>query len=756
LKNIFKIAVISWLISLPLFATPPDVGFDIDLSHPTVKFDYTTFAGNTPSFPVGILTNGLPYNGFTGYTPQFNYFPTDSSSAGKTISGTLSGSVATFVAVSNSFPVKGEFFAEVFFISGSSKITAGQGRLHVQRSPSGGSYGNLNLSPIINWDIVTNIGNFPWSSFDTNYLGAQITANWNSFVATSAVFQALFDAQKNTNSGFQASITNLNGYTNYAYLGWTWGNWSTNGLATTNQLNIVSNLLVTAQSDITNNLANQALSNAAFSVLHTAQGNTNAGFELRMGTVETGKMSLATQTSTNTLLQNQITANLTNQNATNTLLQNAIDAVGTGTWSLALLTDGSRPGAYLNIANTNYLGNELITNGTFTGSASNWSLTTFYYQGNRVILNPSLTGQLEYTNTLVVTTNKLYQLAVKTTYAGAAITGTVGGISYAWTSVDGETHNEYFYAVSDAKPIISAATGTNSLEIDDVSLMECPTGSVFAANFKAGNSVIARVGVYAPNITAISNDLDTVETTITLHTDQISAISNDLDTAESAIIGKLGLSGGIMTGPITNNVNYYGNGAGLTNVSASSTGLGWTAISGTPTTYGVGGYGITNLPVSVTDHTALTNQNGSNDFLHLTLAEKAIATNTEVTLERYFANTNAGQVCEVFATATGITASRTNEYFYVSIPANVRVFSMRMRVDGDYTAGGVIYLSMGTNDVNNNSVATMWIPSINCVREDSLANVVLTCRPDLVDATLLKIAGLGTTAGIIYQIHLGF
>ena len=427
----------------------------------------------------------------------------------------------------------------------------------------------------------------------------------------------------------------------------------------------------------------------------TTVNATSTVFEARIASNETFRIT--TQPATNLVIQNQVTANYTNQNATNTLLQDQIDVVGTGTWSLALLSDGSRPANYLDVVNTNYLGANIVTNGTFTGSASNWSLTTFFYSGNRVVLNPSLTGSIEYTNTLVVTSKKLYQLTVGTTYAGAAVTASVGGVTSTWTSVDGATQTEYFFADNDSKIVISAGTGTNSLELDNITLKECPTGSIFVAqDVNTGNSVKARVGVYAPNITAISNNADIIK-------------------------------GGTFSGPITNLYGYYGDGGGLTNITATTTNVpvhdqDWSTITGTPTS--LSGYGITN--------------------------------STGDSMTRYFANTNAGQVVEVYATGTGITASRTNEKFYVSIPSGVRVTSMRMRVDGDYTASGVIYLQMGTNDMDNSGFATMWVPSVNCIRESDYANVVLTCKPDSVDDTLIKIAGLGTTAGIVYALHLVF
>jgi hypothetical protein len=758
LKSKIAVTLIGLLSSVSIYAAPPPITLTTDVENP-FAWTLNLYAGNTPTIVVSVQTNGAAYTGLgSGWSCFLNYGKTDYATALKSITGAVDAATGTltFNCLTNAFPAAGDYYGEIYLENGNTKITTGHGLVHVKRSPSSGAFSAADLSYRLNWDLIVSSGHTPWSDFDTNALQSQITANLASQVATSAVFQALFDAQKNTNTGFQASITNLNGFTNYAYLGWSYGNWATNGLATTNQLGIVSQMVVTAQSDITNNLANQALTNTAFQALHDAQANTNVGFEIRMVTVETGKMSLATQNSSNATLQTQITLNLTNQNATNTILQNAIDAVGTGTWSLALLTDGSRPANYINVANTNFFGNELITNGSFTGSASNWSLSTFYYQANRVILNPSLTGQIEYTNTLVVTTNKLYQLTVKTTYAGAAITGTVGGVSYAWTAVDGETHNEFFYALNNSKPIISASTGTNSLELDDVTLQECPTGSVFVAqNVNAGNSVIARVGVYAPNIMTISNDLDTAESDIVglkTSTGTLNTAVANLNTASNALnSNKLNLSGGIMTGPLTNNVAYYGNGVGLTNISASSTGLAWTAVSGTPTNYGAGGYGILDIPAATTSlaFSAITATPTS-------LSGYGITNDVGDSMTRYFARTNSGEQVEVLASGAGIVATRTNEIFNVVIPAGVRLFSLRLRIDGGETDSGIIRLALGTTDMAMGVISTMWIPSGNAINETSFANVVLVCRPDPDDLNLIKVSGLGTVAGTTYNCHFNF
>ena len=649
--NSFLRAIFVFLFLLPTIVFGQYLSITCDTQDPAEQFVLDrVFSGNTPFLRSYHYDNGVAID-LTPWSMQFYYsYGQYDTNGGVTINGVVSATnCATYLGATN------VFFQDYDRYYFSIKGTHSSG--YVKTFATGKMI--QEYDPATATNLVTEMGeiNMSWWS---NNVGAQVTSNRVRIAVfeTSKVSRVAFDG---TNAIFEGRIGS-----NEAF-----------------------------------NVA-QAITNAAIDVrlsaeeaATTAQALTNANFGVRIASNETFRIT--TQPATNLVIQNQVTANYTNQNATNTSLQDQIDAVGTGTWSLALLSDGSRPANYLEVVNTNYLGTDIVTNGTFTGSASNWSLTTFFYSGNRVVLNPSLTGSIEYTNTLVVTSKKLYQLTVGTTYAGAAVTASVGGVTSTWTSVDGATQTEYFFADNDSKIVISAGTGTNSLELDNITLKECPTGSIFVAqDVNAGNSVKARVGVYAPNITAISNNADIIK-------------------------------GGTFSGPITNLYGYYGDGGGLTNITATTTNVpvhdqDWSTITGTPTS--LSGYGITN--------------------------------STGDSMTRYFANTNAGQVVEVYATGTGITASRTNEKFYVSIPSGVRVTSMRMRVDGDYTASGVIYLQMGTNDMDNSGFATMWVPSVNCIRESDYANVVLTCKPDSVDDTLIKIAGLGTTAGIVYALHLVF
>jgi len=617
------------------------------------------------------------------------------------------------------------------------------GYLNIKAAPEVNANGSFFYTRAINGSeygpFTGSFSNWPFA-LKEDYVGGYVSIlTWN---ATNLIFENRIKTSetdianiKLTNSAIQSNLT--------AEIS-----------RATNSESVISNMVVAETSRATN--AEVAISNAMIvAVAAETSRATNAEYIISNSIATAVAVETSRATNAEVAVSNAAIAAVAVETARATAAEAAI---GTGTWALAVLTDGSKSANYLNIVNTNYLGANIVTNGTFTGSASNWSLSSFYYSGNRVILNPSLTGSIEYTNALVVTTNKMYQLTVGTTYAGAAVTASVGGVTSAWTSVNGSTRTEYFFAINNAKILISAGTGTNSLELDGVTLKECPTGSVFVAqDVNAGNTVRARVAVLAPNITAISNDLDTAESAITSLNSSTNNLNSRLSIAET---NGLDLTGGIMSGPATNALGWYGyhsgDGGGLTNVSASSTGLAWTAISGTPTTYGADGYGITNLPATTVDHTALTNQNGSTNFMHLTVAEKAIATNEVGYMYRYAARTNASETVDVLATATGIVVTRTNSTFNFAVPSGVKIVSAKIRVRGDYTDSGKIYLAMGAGDFNSATVATTWIPGVNCFRESDYANVVLTIRPYATDITLAVIAGMGTSAAETYQLRLSF
>jgi flagella basal body P-ring formation protein FlgA len=349
------------LLAFSVLASPPDVGFSIDLANPTKRFEYTTFAGNTPCIPVTIFTNGSPYTGFAGYSCELNYMLNDSASSLKTITGTVSSNIATFQALSNSLPAKGDFFCEVYFSTtyGASKITGGQGLLRVNRSPSSNAHGALELVPRINFDTLSFVGTPPWSAgaepifyasvaysitaamtsqWSQAYLyGPRVTSNeaniaiLNTGRVSIATYLAHVAAQTSTNSAFETRITGVE-TGKMAFADQTATNTYFQGLHTAQgNSNAYYQGLFDAQE--ASNTYFQAFktaqgnSNTYFQGLHTAQADTNAGFESRIGIVETGKTAqatylagLVTQAATNAGLQAQLTVMSTGKTAQATYL----------------------------------------------------------------------------------------------------------------------------------------------------------------------------------------------------------------------------------------------------------------------------------------------------------------------------------------------------------------------------------------------------------------------------------------------------
>jgi len=123
---------------------------------------------------------------------------------------------------------------------------------------------------------------------------------------------------------------------------------------------------------------------------------------------------------------------------------------------------------------------------------------------------------------------------------------------------------------------------------------------------------------------------------------------------------------------------------------------------------------------------------------------------------RYFSRTNDGEVVEVLATSTNITTTFSASTFTFSIPSGTRLISAKMRVDGAKTSSGVIYLSMGTTDMNNSSAATDWMPLVQGYVENTLGNLTVLAKHDTIDPSLIKLTGLNYGGGNINNLRLGF
>lgn len=116
---------------------------------------------------------------------------------------------------------------------------------------------------------------------------------------------------------------------------------------------------------------------------------------------------------------------------------------------------------------------------------------------------------------------------------------------------------------SDLIAVNAATNALNTTATNQVSQISALQNSTGALNSALSAETSARIGADA----ALSNNVST-----------LNAASNALNN------NKLNVSGGVMTGPLTNNVAFYGNGAGLTNTPAPS----GVAYLGSNNTYSAG------------------------------------------------------------------------------------------------------------------------------------------------------------------------
>jgi len=541
------LAILLACLPLVCLGAPPDTGFNVDLATPTRKWEFTTYAGNTPAILVSILTNGSAYTGLSSYTCKLNYGLNDAASSLKTISGTIVGSVATFQAVSNSFPAKGDYFGEIFFSSGLSLITAGQGVLHVQRSPSSGSYGDLNLSPRINWSLVENIGVPPWTALTEPVflasvaynITASMTNQWSvaftnygpriAILETNTPTLVTYNAHTNTpaltaHSGLGTAATNA---TSFFYLSSNPSNYVT--ASVTDALNVVvsgkypsSNPSNFVDASITNGLYPSSNPSNYVTVtitngLYPSSNPSNyvtASVTDALNTVVSGKYSSSNPsnyvdaTITNGLYpssnpSNFVTASITNglypsSNPSNYVTASVTDA-------LSVVVSGkypsSNPSNYVTASVTDAL--NVVVSGKYPSSNPSNFLTT---AGNRFDslyvaqlsqLNTNISGLTQgvYTGSLTsVSYSGVTTLVIGRTYAwgytkiGADGTSTLSIASQSLSATAaGATSNHFAYAGTDTNLIIKLdGNGLSICNVSNVYVREITNGSLSAYHIDVG------------------------------------------------------------------------------------------------------------------------------------------------------------------------------------------------------------------------------------------------------------------------------
>lgn len=139
-------------------------------------------------------------------------------------------------------------------------------------------------------------------------------------------------------------------------------------------------------------------------------------------------------------------------------------------------------------ADTSSLGSEKITNGTFTGSASSWTLNTGWtYSSNAVHKSADGTGTLLQTSASMATplvVGQMYQLQyTMSSWTVGTVTPSCGGVTMKTDNgafTNGNTQTRYFRATSTAD-LTFTPSNTARFALDNISLKQITAGDVDAA-----------------------------------------------------------------------------------------------------------------------------------------------------------------------------------------------------------------------------------------------------------------------------------
>jgi len=495
----------------------------------------------------------------------------------------------------------------------------------------------------------------------------------------------------------------------------TWWTNNVGAQVTSNETQIA--ILVTGKVDQVDFLASNVVYVARFVALEavdTAQGNTNAGFEVRIASNETFRVT--TQPATNAVLQAQITTNLVGQAVSNAAFE--VRVASNDTFRVAqvntnadyedrivVLEGGSTTVTKLNaltIANVSKLNSNIsgLTSTTYTGS-----VTTVAYTG----VTATVVGRTYVWGFTKQNANGTGTLSV----AGESMTATVAGLA-----------SNYFTASTTNTDLVLTLIGTGSAKSDamNVFVYQVTNGTMNVAD----RLNVGEGGVYVDGKSVVF--AATSDGQQYCYIDGAWAvITGYVSKTEAEYTNAVALATGAY--PASNPSNF---------IDATTGEALWVAASN-----GVVYLVTAAYTDAVAKATAAYPASNPSNFL----------TSADVSMTRYAANTNSGESVWVLASNSGVTATRTNSTWYYYIPVGVQLISSDHRVNGSYTDSGKIYLSMGTNDMNNSTMATSVTPTTSCYQEDTLGIRVLTAKPKQADNTLTEVSGMGTTAGIIYHAH---
>ena len=315
----------------------------------------------------------------------------------------------------------------------------------------------------------------------------------------------------------------------------------------------------------------------------------------------------------------------------------------------------------------------------------------------------------------------------------------------------GKTDVVTFNATNALKVDVATFNATNALKVDltdyAIATNLFATGKVDLVTFNATNAL--KVDITTFNATnALKTDLATFNATNALKADkttvnatsavfEVRIASNETyrTTTQAATNTALQLQ-------IANNFAAQGN---------TNTGFNVRIVSNE--TFRTTTQPATNTAIQNQVTGNLTNQNVTNVAVQVQIAGLSSAG-----LSRYDAYVGAPDTVWVLASSTNVTASRSGATFTFTIPANTKLTSVKIRVDGGNTDGGKIYLSLGAGDMNQSGITTSWLPSPpNVMRENDQANIPgVTALLNPADLTQIVISGLSASSGVWQHIELRF
>jgi len=225
-----------------------------------------------------------------------------------------------------------------------------------------------------------------------------------------------------------------------------------------------------------------------------------------------------------------------------------------------VVTDSVLIHTNLHLAATNSLGSELLVNGTFSttnadGTVQGWSLASASYDaGAKIYITPGATATITYTNPTPITAYKSYQVSfladIDTGTNPTTFRVTLGGYTQTYANIYDATFPFQARLENTNNLVFSITPGTNTIFLDTLSVKEITQGDAwFSDDVTVGGALrVAENAVFASNVTA----------------DSFTGVFGGSSTSFVEIAGDT------MLGALTNNVGYYGNGVGITNLPAGS------------------------------------------------------------------------------------------------------------------------------------------------------------------------------------------